>query len=244
MTTMAATEKIKFAWDAVKATDNLHGDIVEVGVYKGGTSMVMAYSLLHAARESKPSRSIWLFDTFEGLPPPGPQDDSRAHRKWNSMEAQKNVNTTLRLLRGQPYVDRDGKPRWNYGPLDLVQRNMRSTGFPPSMLKFVKGKVEETLTDPANVPQSISVLRLDTDFFSSTKTELSILFPRLVNGGILIVDDYCTWGGAKRAVDEFLVENGHILRNVTRRGALCFKAVKAGERPSIAVLRRPATAAS
>ena len=93
------------------------------------------------------------------------------------------------------------------------------------MLKFVKGKVEETLTDPANVPQSISVLRLDTDFFSSTKTELSILFPRLVNGGILIVDDYCTWRGAKRAVDEFLVENGHILRNVTRRGALCFKAV-------------------
>ena len=139
--------------------------------------MVMAYSLLHAARESKPSRSIWLFDTFEGLPPPGPQDDSRAHRKWNSMEAQKNVNTTLPFLRGQPYVDRDGKPRWNYGPLDLVQRNMRSTGFPPSMLKFVKGKVEETLTDPANVPQSISVLRLDTDFFSSTKSELSIDYP-------------------------------------------------------------------
>jgi len=94
------------------------------------------------------------------------------------------------------------------------------------MLKFVKGKIEETLMDPANVPQSISVLRLDTDFFSSTQSELFILVPRLVKGGILIVDDYCTWGGAKRAVDEFLKKNNHTLRKIIKKGALCFRAVK------------------
>ena len=73
-------------------------------------------------------------------------------------------------------------------------------------IKFVKGPVEQTLLKEENLPKKISVLRLDTDFYSSTKIELKILYPRLINGGILIVDDYGYWQGARKAVDEYFNE--------------------------------------
>ena len=69
--------------------------------------------------------------------------------------------------------------------------------------QFVKGKVENTLLKEENLPKKISFLRLDTDFYESTKKELEILFPRLEKKGILIVDDYGHWKGSKKAVDEY-----------------------------------------
>ena len=71
---------------------------------------------------------------------------------------------------------------------------------------FVRGKVEETLLDPRNVPSRIALLRLDTDWYASTRAELAILWPRLAVGGLLIVDDYDNWGGARRATEEFMKE--------------------------------------
>ena len=225
---MAATTKIIDAWEAVVATDSLQGDIVEVGVYKGGTSMVMAWSLLHLARtkSAEPSRSMWLFDTFEGLPPPTKEDGKRAFDKWNAIKTDPKVNTTQFFSQGRGFIDDAGVKRWNYGPLQLVKQNMRSTGFPQHMLRFVKGKVEDTLVDPANLPQKITVLRLDTDFFTSTKIEMDVLFPRLVSGGVLLVDDYCNWEGSKRAIDEFLARNRHLLRDINTSPRHCFRAVK------------------
>ena len=70
-------------------------------------------------------------------------------------------------------------------------------------ISFIKGAVENTLKIAPNLPNKIAILRLDTDFYSSTKIELDILYPRLIEGGVLIIDDYGSWKGSKKAVDEF-----------------------------------------
>ena len=236
---MASTSRIVDAWNAVEATTNLTGDIVEVGVYKGGTSMVMAYAAIHVAQRqkaSKLSRTLWLLDTFEGLPPPTKDDDERAKTRWRAINNKKSRhNTTQSFLRGEGYIDESGVIRWNYGPLEMVAANMNSTGYPYHLMRFIKGKVEDTLTDTMvlhSLPERISVLRLDTDFYSSTKIELDVLFPRLVPGGVLIVDDYCTWGGARKAVDEWLVINGNMIRDVRKSGSHCFHAIKGPRQPA------------
>ena len=82
-----------------------------------------------------------------------------------------------------------------YSPYEEVVNNI-SKHVDTANIKFIKGKVEETLLDNKNLPEKISILRLDTDFYSSTKIELEILYKRLVKGGILIID-------VRKAVDEF-----------------------------------------
>ena len=98
-------------------------------------------------------------------------------------------------------------------PLDEVRRNVLSTGLPEDRFIFVKGKVEETI--PGTLPPGpISILRLDTDWYESTRHELVHLFPRLSPGGVLIVDDYGMWQGARQATDEYVAnERVKILLN-------------------------------
>ena len=93
-----------------------------------------------------------------------------------------------------------------YAPIMDVRSNMESTGYPLSLLHFVQGKVEETV--PSSAPDQISILRLDTDWYESTKHELLHLFPRLSRNGILIIDDYGDWVGARKAVDEYFAAHG------------------------------------
>jgi predicted O-methyltransferase YrrM len=93
---------------------------------------------------------------------------------------------------------------WCFSPLEEVERNLRSTGIDPARLRFVEGKVEDTI--PATAPERISVLRLDTDWYESTWHELTHLYPRLSPGGVLIVDDYGHWQGAREAVDRYFGE--------------------------------------
>ena len=98
-------------------------------------------------------------------------------------------------------------------------------------MHFIKGKAEDTLrAHDVQLPERISVLRLDTDFHESTRSELDVLFRRLVSGGVLIIDDYCTWAGARKAVDEWLEGTEGIrqqLRKVHGKGTkLCFRASK------------------
>ena len=92
--------------------------------------------------------------------------------------------------------------RLDVAPLKLVQANLTSTGYPSDRLHYVVGRVEDTLPDEA--PATICLLRLDTDFYESTKHELSTLYPRLVPGGVLIIDDYGSFEGSRKATDEFL----------------------------------------
>lgn len=167
--------------------NNVPGDIVECGVWKGGSSMLCARTL-KSMNETK--RKLFLYDTFEGMPEPAAKDitffNLNAIDKWK-----KSV--------------RKDKNKWNYASLNEVKKNMYSTEYPRENIVFVKGKVEETL--PENNPGQIALLHLDTDWFESTYHELMNLCPLLSNLGVIVIDDYGTWLGQREAVDKYIKEN-------------------------------------
>jgi O-methyltransferase len=187
--TMTSPERILALRDAVQhvCRHGIPGDIVECGVWRGGSMMAAALTLQRLGER----RTLHLFDTFEGMPPPGAED-----RDLGGTAAQE-------LLADE---DRETGSTWAFGPLADVRRNMLSTGYPAGLVRFVAGRVEETIPDHA--PEQIAVLRLDTDWYESTNHELVHLFPRLTIGGVLIIDDYGHWKGARKAVDEYIAATG------------------------------------
>jgi len=170
------------------AAEEIPGAIVECGVWRGGTMMAVALTLARSAAE----RPLYLFDTFEGMSEPTDRDRMQGHDVrplWESMrEGDSNA-----LARAS---------------IEEVRAAMQSTGYERGLIELVKGKVEDTLPDRA--PDQIALLRLDTDFYESTRHELVHLFPRLSTGGILIIDDYGTLEGAREAADEYFA--GHDVR--------------------------------
>jgi len=169
------------------ARHGIPGAFVECGLFKGGSTMAAALRFLHAGRSDI---DFYLYDTYEGLSEPGEQDVA--------------VDGTraLDLYR----TGSVGKEGMYASPLDEVRANLRSTGYPDSRLHYVKGMVEDTI--PQHAPERIAFLRLDTDWYRSTKHELVHLFPRLSPGGVPIIDDYGHWAGARQATDEYFAEAG------------------------------------
>lgn len=162
---------------------NVAGDIVECGVWRGGHLIL--------ARLVSPNRRCWAYDTFEGMTKPGKFDT-----KKNGIKAED-------LIKAKP------AKRMSYASLEEVQDNFAAEGvLDHSLIRFVVGDVAETLTKDINLPGQIALLRLDTDWYESTKIEMEILYPRLVDGGILIIDDYGHWMGAKKAVQEYFAKYG------------------------------------
>ena len=190
--TMTTQERMYAVYQAAGhvARAGIAGDYVECGVWRGGSSMMAALSL---ARAGDPDRPLWLYDTFEGMAEPTAQDAANALEGADVQEEWRRH-------------DAGGHNDWCYAPLDEVRANMRSAGVTEERLRLVKGKVEETI--PGSVPDRIALLRLDTDWYASTKHELEHLYPRLEPGGVLIIDDYGHWPGARQAVDEYLAEHG------------------------------------
>ncbi len=187
--TMTSLERMYALYKSVQHIEknNLSGDIVECGVWKGGSAMVIALTLLQLG---KTDREIYLYDTYEGMSEPTEKDihftGSVAKNDWEE-SAQVNHND------------------WCYSPVDEVRNNLLATGYPEEKLHFIKGKVEETI--PKIVPKKIALLRLDTDWYESTYHELQHLYPLISNAGFLIIDDYGCWQGAKEAVDKYFSEN-------------------------------------
>ncbi|HEX9989877.1 MAG TPA: TylF/MycF/NovP-related O-methyltransferase [Chloroflexia bacterium] len=180
------------------------GDIVECGVYKGGSMMAVAKSLVAQGAE----RKLYLFDTYEGMPDPADADVTVYGK------------AAADIMRKE---DKATSDIWAYSPLEEVQRNLRDTGYDARLLVFVKGRVEETI--PEQAPEQISLLRLDTDWYESTYHELVHLYPRLSVGGVLIIDDYGHWQGARKAVDQYIEEN-HVkvlLNRIDYTGRVCVK---------------------
>jgi O-methyltransferase len=144
--------------------------------------MAAALTLLHLQK----TRAFYLFDTFAGMNPPTDSDVELSSGKL-----------AKELLQAS---DRKS-PYWGIASLDDVERNMGATGYPPYLIHYIKGNVEDTI--PQTLPQRIAILRLDTDWYESTQHELKHLWPSLVSGGIMIIDDYGYWLGQQKAVDEF-----------------------------------------
>lgn len=167
------------------------GDFVECGVWRGGSVMVIAYTLLEM---DETNRKIYLYDTFAGMSKPVDKEDYLIYDKTVSYEFVWKKNK-----------QKEGYNKFCFSPLPEVKSNVFSTGYPKDNFVFVSGKVEDTI--PKTVPSKIALLRLDTDWYESTKHGLIHLFPILVRNGVLIIDDYGCFAGSKRATDEYFSVN-------------------------------------
>ncbi len=204
--TMTSPERITALCDAVRYVVNarIPGDYVECGVWRGGSSMAAALSLMAAGDET---RRLHLFDTFEGMSAPSEHD----------LRAEDDVSAAA-LLGDSDKADKI----WCRASIEDVAANMASTGYPQDRIALCKGLVEETL--PARAPDSIAILRLDTDWYESTRHELEHLYPRLAVGGVLIIDDYGYWAGARKAVDDYFADAPILLNRIDRTGRIAIKA--------------------
>jgi O-methyltransferase len=181
------------------------GEIVECGVWLGGSMMAVARTL---RRMSAASRNLYLFDTFEGMTDATEKDkDYRGNDAAGLVARARGASDRILAI----------------GPLETVQRNMSSTGYPSEQVHYKVGRVEDTL--PREAPEQIALLRLDTDWYESTRHELEHLYPRLARGGVLIIDDYGHWEGAKRAVDEYIQAQGLkiLLNRIDYTGRIAIK---------------------
>jgi O-methyltransferase len=186
--TMTDPEKLYALITAVRYVHDheIEGDVVECGVWRGGSMQAAALTLLD---RHDTTRDLYLFDTFTGMTPPSARD------RWVTGEAAEEMLAV---------EDSTTSGFWARASLDSVKEGFSSIPYPPERVHYVVGDVEATI--PAQAPERISVLRLDTDWYASTKHELAHLFPRLSRGGVLIIDDYGHWQGAREATDEFLRE--------------------------------------
>ena len=132
-------------------------------------------------------RELYLFDTFQGMTTPAAKDVEYTGK------------TAAQVLQDIPGNKCDD------APLEEVKKLLYATGYPMEKIHFVQGPVEQTI--PVSAPDPIALLRLDTDWYDSTMHELVHLFPRLSKSGVLIIDDYGHWEGARRACDEYFAQH-------------------------------------
>ena len=183
--TMTSFERLATLWQQVRYLDRhgIAGALVECGTWRGGSAGMMALS--HQAH-GRASRRLHLFDSFGGLREPDPAIDGP---------------TAVREARRHA-EDRPGAGMREQCAQLLEQR----IGYPRDLLDYHQGWFEQTVPDAARSIGEIALLRLDGDWYASTRVCLEHLYPRLVKGGVLVVDDYGHYQGCRRAVDEFIAQ--------------------------------------
>lgn len=171
--------------------NKIKGDFVECGVWRGGNIMLFQKLIEYLSIKDK---IVYGYDTFEGMTLPSKfdvyQNNKSAKFLMNKEIKNQNLQHTIHAICS----------------LDQVKNNIKKITKTNS-IKLIKGDVKKTLMINENLPKKISILRLDTDFYESTKIELEILYPKVQIGGILIIDDYGEWKGSKKAVDEYFKDN-------------------------------------
>ncbi|MEM7546025.1 MAG: TylF/MycF/NovP-related O-methyltransferase [Pseudomonadota bacterium] len=185
--TMTSPERGFALWRAVEhvARLTIPGAFVECGCWRGGSAIVMARAAQHFDIGDRP---IFLFDTFDGMTEASDRDRDILGR---------NASDLLRATKD----DREQADIWAHATLETVRDGLARNQVDLETLSFIIGDVRITLKSPQTGP--ISILRLDTDFYDSTLMELEMLYPLLVPGGILIIDDYGHWEGAKAAFEDY-----------------------------------------
>ena len=185
--TMTSIEQMLALVDAVKYVGNndIPGAIVECGVWRGGSMMLAAETLLSLGSTE---RDLYLYDAFTGMPPADTEDV-----RFDGLTTEE-----VRTIEGV-------KGAWCLATQNEVAENIQTTNYPADKIHIVTGYVEQTI--PAAAPDQIAILRLDTDWYASTTHELNHLYPRLTSRGVLIIDDYGYWKGCKKAVDEYFAES-------------------------------------
>jgi O-methyltransferase len=206
--TMTTPERIYALIQAVRyvSSAGIPGSIIECGVWRGGSMMAVALTLLAADRQDV---DLYLLDTYEGMSQPEAVDvDFRGGAAGSKLSRSKKTRSS---------------EIWAYSPVEEVRQNMVLTDYDEARVHFIAGKVEDTL--PEHAPAQLALLRLDTDWYASTRHELIHLYPRLSHGGVLLLDDYGHWKGARQAVDEYLAENNLnlLLNRVDAAGRIAIK---------------------
>jgi O-methyltransferase len=206
--TMTSAMRVAALCEAVRyvSANRIPGAIVECGVWKGGSMMAVARTLMESGDVS---RNLFLFDTFDGMTEPTAKDVAA--------DGEAAAELMSRSDRADP------TSVWCLAPIEEVRQAVLGTGYDAGKITFVKGRVEETI--PQHAPDQISLLRLDTDWYESTRHELEHLFPRLAPGGVLIIDDYGHWKGARQAVDEYLASQSVpiLLQRIDYSGRIAVK---------------------
>ena len=172
----------------------IKGALVECGVQDGRIEKIWIEKL----KQRNEERDIYMYDTFTGLTEPSEKDVS-INNEFRNADV---VMNTWKVH------NRDGVNTWCYCPLEQVVSDFLQIDYPFHRINFIKGDVRESLLIKDNIPDKIAVLRLDTDWYESTYHELVHLFPKLVTGGVIIIDDYGHWKGAREAVDKYFKEQG------------------------------------
>ncbi len=207
--TMTSNERLFSLIEAVKyvVKNNIPGNFVECGVWKGGSMMAVAETLLQLGINN---RHLYLYDTYAGMTAPTEEDVD-----------QLNVDAGLQLEQNKN--KKEESTVWAYSNLEEVKANFSLIKYPAEYVHFIEGDVLKTI--PANSPGETALLRLDTDWYESTKHEMEHLYPLLNQKGVLIIDDYGFWKGSRKAVDEYMAANNvHILLNrIDETGRIAIK---------------------
>lgn len=183
---MCNEKRMSFLHRAVWVVDRVEGDLVEIGVCKGGSSMCMALSSLRHEN----LRHIHLYDTFAGMSKPCKRDV-----KFSSNATANEVMQKWEQLQKEEYNE------WCYGSLTEVKINMERTKYPKELIHYYLGDVTK---DTPFIPEKIALLRIDVDFYEPTLAALEKFYPKLQKGGILIMDDFNCWVGAQKAWTEYV----------------------------------------
>ena len=209
--TMTSYQKLNFLLRSIEHVYNnkIDGDFVECGVWKGGNIILFKNMMNKLNMQNK---KIYAFDTYEGMTKPS------------------DIDVDLRFKQEKAKDVMDISPKdynihniHSYYPIEKVKKNIIDNCKDLENIKFIKGDVLKTLLISDNIPEKISILRLDTDWYESTKIELEILFPKLVNNGILIIDDYGDYKGCKKAVDEYFRDKKFNIFKIDEGGRMLIK---------------------
>lgn len=182
-------KRLQFLWDAAETCAQLgmKGSFVETGVWRGGCAGILSY----IAKKYGYKNSLYFFDSFEGLPQPSKKDGLDAVKFAGNinMGQLKSIN---KISADETY---------------LQELLFHKLGIDPTKINIVKGWFQNTLPIYKKKIPSIAILRLDGDWYESTKIALNNLYGLVICGGYVIIDDYYFWDGCRKAVDEFIKEN-------------------------------------
>lgn len=205
--------------DAIKyiLKNNIEGVIIECGVDSGDFEHAWIGELM----KHNETRDIYMYDTFSGLTKPGEFDYTSEKATLYQMDK----NTVFNTWSNQ--IITDNINGWCFTPLYRVKDRLNATGYPQNKLHYIVGDILETLKIESNIPDKIAILRLDTDWYESSKFELEQLYNNVVIGGVIIFDDYYHWDGQRRATDDFFTK-----LNIT------YDYVNIGNRKTAAIIKK------
>ena len=183
--TMTSTARCNSLWDLCSMVNQkgVEGNFVECGVWKGGSAGIMGLVMMKSAI----NRQLHLFDSFEGLPEPTDMDGLQA-AEYSGGKSSGRLESVNQCKAGIEIVE------------NLLHTRLN---IPKEKTVYHAGWFQNTVPEQARECGKIAVLRLDGDWYESTKICLENLYDQLSVGGVLILDDYYAWEGCKKATDEF-----------------------------------------